>query len=172
MIRNLFSIFDPTTEINKLPLNWTRTALGLLLIPTRICLVQSRISVISNLIIKNYTKNKTILRLGKENKGYSFILTSLFLIILSKSFLGLFSYIFTKIVFRLFDQIFVHSNIYVYAWMWPWNLIHFLPVLGTLGTHFSITLLLLQTDIHFSLLITTLKFTVITTTLKLCKLII
>ena len=35
------------------------------------------------------------LRKGKENKGNSFILTSLFLIILMNNFLGLFPYIFT-----------------------------------------------------------------------------
>jgi len=39
---------------------------------------------------------KTILRKGNENKGNSFILTSLFLIILRNNFLGLFPYIFIR----------------------------------------------------------------------------
>ena len=51
MIRNLFSIFDPTTEISNLPLNWTRTAIGLLLIPTRIWLIHSRNRIIVRLLI-------------------------------------------------------------------------------------------------------------------------
>ena len=43
VIRNMCSIFDPTTKINNLPLNWTRTAVGLLLIPTRIWLFHNEI---------------------------------------------------------------------------------------------------------------------------------
>jgi hypothetical protein len=79
MIRNLFSIFDPTTEINSLPLNWTRTAIGLLLIPTRIWLIPTRYNIIVSLLInKLHQEIKTILRRGNENKGNSFILTSLF----------------------------------------------------------------------------------------------
>ena len=97
MIRNLFSIFDPTTEINNLPLNWTRTAIGLLLIPTRIWLVPSRNRIIVNLLInKLHQEIKTVIRKGKENKVNSFILTSLFLIILTNNFLGLFPYIVTR----------------------------------------------------------------------------
>jgi len=97
MISNLFSIFDPTTEINNLPLNWTRTTIGLLLIPTRIWLIPSRNRIIMRLLInKLHKKIKTILRKGNENKGNSFILTSLFLIILANKFLGLFPYLFTR----------------------------------------------------------------------------
>jgi F-type H+-transporting ATPase subunit a len=97
MIRNLFSIFDPTTEISRLPLNWTRTAIGLLLIPTRIWLIPSRNNMIIRLLInKLHQEIKNILRKGNENKGNSFILTSLFLIILINNFLGLFPYIFTR----------------------------------------------------------------------------
>jgi F0F1-type ATP synthase membrane subunit a len=43
-----------------------------------------------------HQETKTILRKGNENKGNSFILTSLFLIILINNFLGLFPYIFTR----------------------------------------------------------------------------
>jgi len=97
VIRNLFSIFDPTTEISNLPINWTRTIIGLLLIPTRIWLVPSRNRIIVTLLInKLHQEIKTILRKGNENKGNSFILTSLFLIILINNFLGLFPYIFTR----------------------------------------------------------------------------
>lgn len=97
MIRNLFSIFDPTTEINRLPINWTRTIVGLLLIPTRIWLTPSRNRMALNLLInKLHAEIKTILRKGDQNKGNSFIFTSLFLIILINNFLGLFPYIFTR----------------------------------------------------------------------------
>nr|AQP29569.1 ATP synthase F0 subunit 6 [Nasutitermes exitiosus] len=94
---NLFSIFDPTTEISNLPLNWTSTTIGLLLIPTSIWLVPSRNSMMVTLLMnKLHQEMKTILSKGNENKGNSFILTSLFLMILTNNFLGLFPYIFTS----------------------------------------------------------------------------
>nr|QXT44093.1 ATP synthase F0 subunit 6 [Aganotermes sp. CAM124] len=94
---NLFSIFDPTTEISGLPLNWTSTAIGLLLIPTSIWLIPSRNSMMVTLLMnKLHQEMKTILSKGNENKGNSFILTSLFLMILMNNFLGLFPYIFTS----------------------------------------------------------------------------
>nr|QZK21510.1 ATP synthase F0 subunit 6 [Amitermes sp. ANIC 0599] len=94
---NLFSIFDPTTEINNLPLNWTSTTIGLLLIPTSIWLIPSRNTMMVTLLMnKLHQEMKTILSKGNENKGNSFILTSLFLMILTNNFLGLFPYIFTS----------------------------------------------------------------------------
>nr|YP_009351018.1 ATP synthase F0 subunit 6 [Aciculitermes aciculatus]AQP28367.1 ATP synthase F0 subunit 6 [Aciculitermes aciculatus] len=97
MMSNLFSIFDPTTEINNLPLNWTSTTIGILLIPTSIWLIPSRNSMMVNLLMnKLHQEMKTILSKGNENKGNSFILTSLFLMILMNNFLGLFPYIFTS----------------------------------------------------------------------------
>nr|YP_009115076.1 ATP synthase F0 subunit 6 [Isognathotermes ugandensis]AIZ68262.1 ATP synthase F0 subunit 6 [Isognathotermes ugandensis]AQP29036.1 ATP synthase F0 subunit 6 [Cubitermes nr. fulvus BDIT069] len=94
---NLFSIFDPTTEISNLPLNWTSTIIGLLLIPTSIWLIPSRNSMMMSLLMnKLHQEMKTILSKGNENSGNSFILTSLFLMILMNNFLGLFPYIFTS----------------------------------------------------------------------------
>nr|QXT44392.1 ATP synthase F0 subunit 6 [Astalotermes cf. brevior CMRT056] len=97
MMSNLFSIFDPTTEISSLPLNWASTAIGLMLIPTSIWLIPSRNSMMVALLMKKlHQEMKTILSKGNENKGNSFILTSLFLMILMNNFLGLFPYIFTS----------------------------------------------------------------------------
>nr|YP_009350927.1 ATP synthase F0 subunit 6 [Furculitermes soyeri]AQP28135.1 ATP synthase F0 subunit 6 [Furculitermes soyeri] len=97
MMSNLFSIFDPTTEINAIPLNWTSTMMGILLIPTSIWLIPSRNSMMVSLLMnKLHQEMKTILSKGNENKGNSFILASLFLMILMNNFLGLFPYIFTS----------------------------------------------------------------------------
>nr|AQP28934.1 ATP synthase F0 subunit 6 [Procapritermes sp. G TB-2017] len=97
MMSNLFSIFDPTTSISSIPLNWTSTAIGLLLIPTSIWLVPSRNSMMMSLLMnKLHQEMKTILSKGNENKGNSFILASLFMMILMNNFLGLFPYIFTS----------------------------------------------------------------------------
>nr|YP_009351525.1 ATP synthase F0 subunit 6 [Furculitermes longilabius]AQP29825.1 ATP synthase F0 subunit 6 [Furculitermes longilabius] len=97
MMSNLFSIFDPTTEINSIPLNWTSTMMGILLIPTSIWLIPSRNSMMVSLLMnKLHQEMKTILSKGNENSGNSFILASLFLMILMNNFLGLFPYIFTS----------------------------------------------------------------------------
>nr|AYN73264.1 ATP synthase F0 subunit 6 [Euryphymus sp. OR314] len=45
---NLFSTFDPSTNIFNLSLNWTSTFLGLLLIPSLFWLTPSRINIIWN----------------------------------------------------------------------------------------------------------------------------
>nr|YP_009351122.1 ATP synthase F0 subunit 6 [Cavitermes tuberosus]AQP28622.1 ATP synthase F0 subunit 6 [Cavitermes tuberosus] len=90
-------MFDPTTEINSLSLNWTSTIIGILLIPTSVWLIPSRNSMMLMLLMnKLHQEMKTILSKGYENKGNSFILTSLFLMILANNFLGLFPYIFTS----------------------------------------------------------------------------
>jgi len=95
--KKIFSIFDPTTEINNLPLNWTRTTIGLLLTPTRIWLSPSQNRIVVRLLMNNlHQEMETFLRKGNENKGNSFIFTSLFLIILTNNFVGLFPYIFTR----------------------------------------------------------------------------
>nr|AIY61793.1 ATP synthase F0 subunit 6 [Procubitermes arboricola] len=97
MMSNLFSIFDPTTEISNIPLNWTSTMMGILLVPTSIWLIPSRNSMMVSLLMnKLHQEMKTILSSGNENKGNSFILASLFLMILMNNFLGLFPYIFTS----------------------------------------------------------------------------
>nr|AQP29457.1 ATP synthase F0 subunit 6 [Odontotermes sp. 10 TB-2017] len=97
MMSNLFSIFDPTTEINNLPLNWTSTIIGLMLIPTSVWLIPSRNSMTMSILMnKMHQEMKTISSKGNINKGNTFILTSLFLMILTNNFLGLFPYIFTS----------------------------------------------------------------------------
>nr|AQP30576.1 ATP synthase F0 subunit 6 [Odontotermes sp. BDIT085] len=97
MMSNLFSIFDPTTEINNLPLNWTSTIIGMMLIPTSMWLIPSRNSMTMSILMNSmHQEMKTISSKSSINKGNSFILTSLFLMILTNNFLGLFPYIFTS----------------------------------------------------------------------------
>nr|AQP28304.1 ATP synthase F0 subunit 6 [Odontotermes sp. K TB-2017] len=97
MMSNLFSIFDPTTEINNMPLNWTSTIIGLMLIPTSVWLIPSRNSMTMSILMnKMHQEMKTISSKSSINKGNTFILTSLFLMILTNNFLGLFPYIFTS----------------------------------------------------------------------------
>lgn len=97
MINNLFSIFDPTTNIFNLSLNWLRTLIGLFFIPYSFWIIPNRQFIFWNFIL-NKLHNEFNLLLGnnKLNKGSTFIFISLFSFILFNNFLGLFPYIFTR----------------------------------------------------------------------------
>jgi len=96
MITNLFSVFDPSTNIFNLSINWLRTFIGLLLIPYSFWVIPTRINVIwNNILITLYQEFKTLLGPSRKNRS-SFIFISLFSLILFNNFLGLFPYIFTS----------------------------------------------------------------------------
>lgn len=96
MIRNLFSIFDPSTNIFNLSLNWLRTILGLIFIPTFYWLNPTRIIIIWNIILKTlHLEFKNLI--GKNNtNGSTLIFIRIFTLVLFNNFLGIFPYIFTS----------------------------------------------------------------------------
>nr|QRV62514.1 ATP synthase F0 subunit 6 [Hydroporus puberulus] len=96
MMSNLFSTFDPSTNILNLPLNWLSTFIGLLIIPMSFWLIPSRFMMIwINMINTLHKEFKTLL--GSFNhKGSTFIFISLFSFILFNNFMGLFPYIYTS----------------------------------------------------------------------------
>lgn len=96
MIANLFSIFDPSTNIFNLSFNWLRAFLGIIFIPLIFWLIPNRHFIIwNNILIKLHTEFKTLLKTNKAN-GSTFLFISLFSFILFNNFLGLFPYIFTR----------------------------------------------------------------------------
>nr|YP_002456376.1 ATP synthase F0 subunit 6 [Teleogryllus emma]YP_009186319.1 ATP synthase F0 subunit 6 [Teleogryllus oceanicus]ACB12516.1 ATP synthase F0 subunit 6 [Teleogryllus emma]ALO71666.1 ATP synthase F0 subunit 6 [Teleogryllus oceanicus]ANU83233.1 ATP synthase F0 subunit 6 [Teleogryllus emma]UBU97820.1 ATP synthase F0 subunit 6 [Teleogryllus emma] len=96
MMTNLFSSFDPTSNIFNIPMNWLSTLLGMLILPSSYWLIPNRSSLMWNLLInKLYNEFKTLL-VGNKNMGSSFMFISVFSIILFNNFLGLFPYIFTS----------------------------------------------------------------------------
>lgn len=96
MITNLFSVFDPSTNIFNFSFNWLRTFIGLLLIPYTFWLLPSRINIIWNsILITLYKEFKTLLG-PNGSVGSVFIFISIFTLILFNNFLGLFPYIFTS----------------------------------------------------------------------------
>nr|AEW49062.1 ATP synthase F0 subunit 6 [Locusta migratoria] len=96
MMTNLFSTFDPSTNLFNLSLNWTSTFLGLLLIPSMFWLMPSRINILWNKMNMNlHSEFKTLL--GKNSfQGSTLILISIFIMMLFNNFMGLFPYIFTS----------------------------------------------------------------------------
>nr|AII02563.1 ATP synthase F0 subunit 6 [Emmelina monodactyla] len=97
MMTNLFSIFDPSTNIFNLSINWLSTLIGLMFLPFTFWLIPSRFFFLWNLIL-NKLHNEFKILLGKNSSmnGASFIFISLFSFILFNNFLGLFPYIFTS----------------------------------------------------------------------------
>ena len=96
MITNLFSVFDPSTTIFNISLNWIRTFLGLLIIPSIFWLIPSRFHFLwNNIILTLHKEFKTLLG-PQSHQGRTFIFISLFSLIIFNNFLGLFPYIFTR----------------------------------------------------------------------------
>nr|YP_010998235.1 ATP synthase F0 subunit 6 [Plecia hardyi]WPM86392.1 ATP synthase F0 subunit 6 [Plecia hardyi] len=95
MMTNLFSIFDPSTCIFNLSLNWLSTFIGLLIIPMIYWIMPSRYNYLWNMIMLTMHKEFKIL-IGNKFKGMTFIFISLFSFILFNNFIGLFPYIFTS----------------------------------------------------------------------------
>nr|YP_009236838.1 ATP synthase F0 subunit 6 [Telchinia parrhasia]AMJ17306.1 ATP synthase F0 subunit 6 [Telchinia parrhasia] len=96
MMNNLFSIFDPSTNLFNLPLNWISTLLGILFIPLSFWLIPNRHFIMWN-FISNKLNNEFKTLLGPNSlSGSTFIFISLFFFILFNNFLGLFPYIFTS----------------------------------------------------------------------------
>ena len=95
MIATLFSVFDPSTTLFNLPLNWIRTFIGILFIPSLFWLIPSRYNFIwTQIIIKLHIEFKILI--NSQYNGSTLMFISIFSIIVFNNFLGLFPYIFTS----------------------------------------------------------------------------
>lgn len=95
MITNLFSVFDPSTTLFNLSLNWISTFIGFIFIPCIFWLIPSRYNFLWTQIISKLHLEFKIL-INSNHNGSTLIFISLFSIILFNNFLGLFPYIFTS----------------------------------------------------------------------------
>nr|QLY89464.1 ATP synthase F0 subunit 6 [Pseudocollinella humida] len=96
MMTNLFSVFDPSSSIFNLSLNWMSTFIGILLIPSVYWFMPSRHTIFwNNILLTLHKEFKTLLGPSGHN-GSTFIFVSLFSMILFNNFMGLFPYIFTS----------------------------------------------------------------------------
>nr|APX40347.1 ATP synthase F0 subunit 6 [Cryptocephalus vittatus]ARH54225.1 ATP synthase F0 subunit 6 [Cryptocephalus vittatus] len=95
MMTNLFSSFDPSTNLNT-SLNWISTIIGLITIPSLFWFIPSRLNFMWTKLIITLHQEFKILISNKKSQGSTLILISLFSIILFNNFMGLFPYIFTS----------------------------------------------------------------------------
>nr|WES13238.1 ATP synthase F0 subunit 6 [Fenusa (Kaliofenusa) sp. 1 GYN-2022b] len=96
MMMNLFSIFDPTSSVLNLSLNWIGALIGLLYLPSSYWFIMSRMNSLFNFLSINIHKEIKMLIGETYNKGSTLIFFSLFMMIIFNNFLGLFPYIFTS----------------------------------------------------------------------------
>nr|WHU27716.1 ATP synthase F0 subunit 6 [Ancylis sativa] len=96
MMNNLFSVFDPTTNLFNLSINWMSTLIGLMFIPYSFWLIPNRMMILWNLILNTLHKEFKILLGTNGINGSTLIFISMFSFILFNNFLGLFPYIFTS----------------------------------------------------------------------------
>nr|YP_010249651.1 ATP synthase F0 subunit 6 [Nothochrysa sinica]QTT60768.1 ATP synthase F0 subunit 6 [Nothochrysa sinica] len=96
MMTNLFSMFDPSTNIFNLSLNWLSSMLGIIMIPYMYWLIPNRFSFLWNkILITLHNEFKTLLG-STGHPGSTFIFISTFSFIVFNNFMGLFPYIFTS----------------------------------------------------------------------------
>nr|YP_009338118.1 ATP synthase F0 subunit 6 [Lytta caraganae]ANG08423.1 ATP synthase F0 subunit 6 [Lytta caraganae] len=118
MIMNLFSSFDPSSNLN-LSLNWMSSLLCLIMIPSMFWLTPSRFNFLWIKITATLHKEfKTLL--GPNSKGSTLIFVSLFSFILMNNFLGLFPYVFTStshMVFTLGLALPLWLTFILYGWI-------------------------------------------------------
>nr|UZC55637.1 ATP synthase subunit 6 [Faxonius rusticus] len=95
MMASLFSIFDPSSSILSLPLNWVSTFLGLLFLPFMYWVSPSRWVMMWLKFTKMlYGEFKVIL--GSNNLGLNVLFISLLTLIVFNNSLGLLPYVFTS----------------------------------------------------------------------------
>nr|YP_010716076.1 ATP synthase F0 subunit 6 [Parnassius imperator]AIU41113.1 ATP synthase F0 subunit 6 [Parnassius imperator]WDE75786.1 ATP synthase F0 subunit 6 [Parnassius imperator] len=132
MMSNLFSIFDPTTNLFNLSLNWISTFIGLLFIPYSFWLIPNRYYIFWNFITnKLHNEFKMLLGINSFN-GSTFIFISLFSFILFNNFLGLFPYIFTStshLTISLSISLSLWISFMLYGWInnYQHMFIHMIP---------------------------------------------
>nr|AXS66302.1 ATP synthase F0 subunit 6 [Cucujoidea sp. 9 KM-2017] len=134
MMANLFSSFDPSTNLN-LSLNWMSTFLGFMFIPSMYWLIPSRLNFIWITLIQTLHKEFKVLINNNLIKGSTLMFISLFSMILFNNFLGLFPYIFTSsshMIFTLALALPLWMSFMIYGWMN--NTIHMLAHLVPQGT--------------------------------------
>ena len=94
MITSIFSIFDPSSSLIRLKLNWASFILIRLIIPSYFWLISSPYKIINNNINKlRYNSFKPRIRAYSHFNSYIFI--PIFILIILNNIIGLFPYIFT-----------------------------------------------------------------------------
>nr|AKM70135.1 ATP synthase subunit 6 [Greenidea kuwanai] len=103
MMMNLFNIFDPTTSMFNLSINWISSMLILIMIPNFLWTMPNRINWILNKIFYMMNYEINMLYQSKKIKSPTFMFIALFMFILLNNFNSLFPYIFSSSSHMIFS---------------------------------------------------------------------
>lgn len=132
MITNLFSIFDPSTNILNLSLNWISTIIIILILPLNFWIIPNNyIFFYKNLLKILFNEFKIIINKNKNN-NFRLIFISIFIFIILNNFIGLFPYIFTRtrhLTINLTLSLPIWFRIILFGWIKKTNniFIHLVP---------------------------------------------
>nr|QXT59962.1 ATP synthase membrane subunit 6 [Tuberculatus quercicola] len=104
MTTNLFNIFDPSTMIFNLELNWMSTMMIIMLMPNFLWIIPNRMNWIINKILMMLNNEMLMLYKTKKIKSPSFLFISLFMFIFLNNLMGLFPYIFSSSSHMIFSM--------------------------------------------------------------------
>lgn len=96
MITNLFSIFDPSTNLINISFNWLSIYIILLIIPINYWIIPNNLILFYKKIIFTLFNEFKIIINKKKKNNFNLIFISLFILIIINNFIGLFPYIFTR----------------------------------------------------------------------------
>nr|AXS65032.1 ATP synthase F0 subunit 6 [Curculionoidea sp. 14 KM-2017] len=131
MMANLFSTFDPTSNLS-FSLNWASTLIGIIIIPSFYWFIPSRGNI---LWVKITMFLHSEFKILMNTKSSTLIFVSLLSIIMFNNFLGLFPYIFTStshLVMSLSLSLPLWVSFMIYGWIN--NTIHMFAHLVPTGT--------------------------------------
>lgn len=94
MIANLFSVFDPSSDLGY-PTRWLRTLLGVLILPSIFWAMPNRYLFFFNKVIILLHNEIKVLVGSNYLKGHTLIFLSFFTFIVLNNFIGLYPYVFT-----------------------------------------------------------------------------
>nr|YP_010029340.1 ATP synthase F0 subunit 6 [Aphis spiraecola]QOU10378.1 ATP synthase F0 subunit 6 [Aphis spiraecola] len=96
MTTNLFNIFDPSTTIFNLEMNWISTFTIIILMPNFLWIMPNRINWLLFKMFNMLNNEMLMLYKMKKTKSPAFLFISLFMFILLNNFISLFPYIFSS----------------------------------------------------------------------------
>nr|YP_010610608.1 ATP synthase F0 subunit 6 [Thereuopoda clunifera]WAP91272.1 ATP synthase subunit 6 [Thereuopoda clunifera] len=131
MMVNLFSVFDPSSSIMNMSINWISTILGLSIIPLQLWIIPSRFNILWKMFLSYLSKEFKLL-LPKNITSPLLIFISLFFLIMMNNILGLLPYVFTStshMLMTLSLALPMWLSFMIYGWIMNTNhmFVHLVP---------------------------------------------
>nr|YP_010561793.1 ATP synthase F0 subunit 6 [Ammothea clausi]UYX57740.1 ATP synthase F0 subunit 6 [Ammothea clausi] len=129
MMNNLFSMFDPTSSILNIKLNWLSMFIMMFFLQYNMWILNNPFNKLINIMLNLFYKEmKTMIILNKP----IIMFISIMLVIFINNFMGLFPYIFTStshIMITLFLSLLLWLTFNIYGWMMNTSsmLMHLVP---------------------------------------------